>query len=434
MKRKTDHQPDRQERLYPEKVVEQTRTNLVLAARGVIDLLRANPTRPKGMDYFDKVVLGLYQEDADLSTGKNREKLIGTFCLSTPEELIYAAGAVPVRLSAGIHATTPMGEDYLPVLSCPIVKSTVGLFHLELLSIYKRCKLVIIPTTCDWMKKIGEILRNHIPVWTLEVPQVRERESARRHWVEEVYGLKREIERFTGSKITKNRLREAIRLIQRAQLEFRRLYRIRMTETPVISGSDAMLIMNAYFYDEVDRWTAAMSRLNDELEERLRERVAVCPKNVPRIMLTGSPIIFPNWKLPHMIEEAGGIIVCDDLCSSNRYIYDPIAIDESTMPDMMIAIAERYLLPCTCPRFSPNNDRIERILQMVEDFRVTGVIYHVLRGCHLYDFEERHIHEILQEKGIPQIKIETDYSLEDRGQVQTRIEAFLEILQGKESW
>lgn len=353
MRRKNSYQPDKQERLCPEKMVEQTRINLTLAAREVIDLLRANPTRPKGMDYFDEVIGSLYQEDGDLKIGESPEKLIGTFCLPTPEELIYAAGAVPVRLSAGVHATTVIGDDYLPVLSCPIVKSTVGLSYLKLL-LYKRCNLVIIPTTCDWMKKLGEIMRDHIPVWTLEVPQVKERESARRHWVEEVYELKREIERFTGNKITKTRLQEAIRLIQRAQLEFRRLYRIRMMDTPVISGSDAMLIMNAYFYNRVDRWTAAMNRLNDELEERLREKVSVCPKDAPRIMLTGSPIIFPNWKLPHMIEEAGGIIVCDDLCSSNRYIYDPIAIDEPTMADMMSAIAERDTsCPVPVPAFPP---------------------------------------------------------------------------------
>lgn len=184
-------------------------------------------------------------------------------------------------------------------------------------------------------------------------------------------------------------------------------------------------------YDEAPSWTAALGHLNDALEKRVAEKVRVTPKTAPRILLTGSPVVFPNWKIPQLIEETGGALVCDELCTSNRYLGDMVALDEMMTGDILHSLADRYLQPCTCPVFSSTIDRREKLLQMIIDYRIEGVVHHILKGCHPYDAELGVIEKELNNKGVSQLKIETDYNPEDTEQIRTRMEAFIETLKGR---
>jgi benzoyl-CoA reductase/2-hydroxyglutaryl-CoA dehydratase subunit BcrC/BadD/HgdB len=200
----------------------------------------------------------------------------------------------------------------------------------------------------------------------------------------------------------------------------------------VIHGRDALEVLNAYFYEEVEPWTDALAKLNDELEQRIRHNNHVAKPNAARLMLTGSPMVFPNWKIPTIIEELGAVLVADEFCTSGRFLSDMVSVDEGTLSDMLHAIADRYMLPCSCPTFTNTTERRDRILQLVEDYQVEGVIYHVLKGCHPFDIEMKAIETMLQDKGIPMLKVETDYAPQDTEQLRTRIEAFTETLKGRE--
>jgi len=106
-------------------------------------------------------------------------------------------------------------------------------------------------------------------------------------------------------------------------------------------------------------------------------------------------------------------------------------VSEKNLNNQVTAIASRYLAPCVCPSFSPNGDRLEKINQTVSEFDVDGVLYHVLKGCVIYDFEVHRVENILKQDKIPLLRIETDYNPEDIEQIRTRIEAFIEILKSK---
>jgi len=293
--------------------------------------------------------------------------------------------------------------------------------------------VVIVPTTCDAKRKMGEELRGLTEVWMLEVPHVKETEGARRQWLEQLYALKKNIEkltgkRFRGGKIRWKELDDAIKTVGRAQYQARRLYEIGKSSPPVVLGREAMLAINAYSFDTASSWTEAMARLNDELETRCQKGRSVCSERAPRILIAGSPPIFPNWKIPCLLEEMGAVIVADESCMGSRYLYDPIGITEKSITDMMVGIAARYLMPCVCPSFAPNEDRLYRLLQMAEEFNIDGIIYHVLKGCVIYDFELIRVEKIMKEKNIPVLRVETDYSPEDIEQLRTRVEAFVEML------
>jgi benzoyl-CoA reductase/2-hydroxyglutaryl-CoA dehydratase subunit BcrC/BadD/HgdB len=141
--------------------------------------------------------------------------------------------------------------------------------------------------------------------------------------------------------------------------------------------------------------------------------------------------MWPNFKIPQLVEESGGVIVADELCSGTRWLYDPIGVDEWVWDDMLKAVAERYLQPSVCPCFTPNDPRVGRIQQMIEDFRVEGVVYHVLRGCHIYNVESTRIKAAAEDMGVPMLIVETEYSQEDTEQLRTRVEAFLMLVRAR---
>ncbi|MCP4043377.1 MAG: 2-hydroxyacyl-CoA dehydratase [Gammaproteobacteria bacterium] len=414
-----------------ERLANKVRINLAMSVREIFDQIGEESHRPENMAHFDRIFETFEHGGEGTVQPRKGEKVIGTYCLFVPEELIYAVGARPVRLCSGAYESVEIGEDYLPEVACPMVKSEIGFSALPVLSFFHQCELVVMPASCDWKVKMAETLREFVPVHMMDMPRVKEEESSRTFWLEEVKRFAKRLEKVTGVRITRRRLKQAIGMIQRAQVEFHRFHRIRKAVPPVISGRDALEVMNAYFYDHAEDWTEAVSRLNDELEERISNRTQVAQAGAARIMLTGSPMVFPNWKVPTIIEELDGVLVADEFCTSNRYLNDMVAMDEGTLSNMVHAIADRYLLPSTCPIFSNSIDRKDRLLQLIDDYQVEGVIYHILKGCHPYDVETKVIEKLMEKKGIPMLKIETDYSPQDVEQLRTRIEAFQETLKGR---
>ncbi|MBE0616796.1 MAG: 2-hydroxyacyl-CoA dehydratase, partial [Proteobacteria bacterium] len=99
--------------------------------------------------------------------------------------------------------------------------------------------------------------------------------------------------------------------------------------------------------------------------------------------------------------------------------------------DMVPAVADRCLKPCTCPFFSPNGDRVRKLAALVERFAANGVVYQAFAGCHLYEMERTPVAKALEERGVPMLYVETDYSPEDVGQLSTRVEAFVESLRAR---
>lgn len=406
------------------------------SSEAVLRALENQPDRPERLDYFIELMRSVFVEDAParrLEGAAKLPKVVGIYCVMAPEELIYAAGAVPLRLSGGCHEGSCAGDELAPRDACPVVKASLGCTALGAPSLYGMCDLVVVPTTCDAKRKMGEELARYQNVRMLEVPHGKESEGARRQWLEQLFGFKRELEQLTGNRITRKRLAEALTTVGRAQLQARRLYQLRQAAVPPIRGSEAALALHAFAYDRAEPWTEAMTALNDELAQRRRQERAPCDARAPRIMLAGAPSVFPNWKLPILIEEMGGALVSDESCLGDRYLYDPVGAVETTMEDMMTALAARYLMPCTCPSFSPNEDRLFRLAQTVEDFRIDGVLYHVLKGCVIYDFELQRVERRMAELGVPVLRVETDYNPEDIEQLRTRVEAFVEMLREKQT-
>ena len=396
---------------------------------------KTSKNRPEAMQYFDEIANFFGQREKEIQAAKeNGKKVIGYFCMFAPQELILAADAIPVRVNSGWYDTAKLGDRIVPVEVCPIIRSTIGAKMIGLSPYLELSDALISVLTCDGMTKLGEIISDYKPVWAMPLPRVKDSAQSMHFWSEEINTVKGQIEELTGTKITGKKLRSAIELVQKATKAFRRLQELRKGP-PVIMGRDAMLVNQTFMWDDIKRWTEKTEALCDELEKRARQKIWACSPDTPRVMVTGTPMIWPdNWKLPTLVEEATsqGVLVADELCSSERILYDPVGIDEWTMDDMLKAIAERYLMASTCPCFTSkdgNEDRINWLLNKVKEWKINGVIYYVVRGCMLYAMEYTRIKRVLDRINVPVYYLDTEYTREDVGQMKTRVEAFLEMLQ-----
>jgi benzoyl-CoA reductase/2-hydroxyglutaryl-CoA dehydratase subunit BcrC/BadD/HgdB len=388
------------------------------------------PDSPDAMKYFYDLFARVYSKTPLLSN--NDKPMIAFMCVQVPGELIQAAGAVGVRLCSGFHAYDQVGADFMPSKSCPVVKATLGMLYVHKELFADTLKTIIIPTTCDQKKKAGELLRTMgFEVITLEMPSCKDSNASRFYWQESIKQLTLDLQKITNHKITSKGVKRAINLTGRASAVFRRLYELRSENPALFLGKDAFLVSNAYFFDDPENWIKAVSKLVEELQHRKENGFRTGSKNSPRLLFTGSAPIFPNLKVPLLVEQSGAIIVADEVCSSQRLLYDSPTYDEGNLNDLIPAIADRYLKPCTCPCLSNNHDRLRKLKEMAELFKVDGIIYQTLSGCLPYDMEQQQVYSIMNEKNIPMLSLETDYSPEDLGQLSTRIEAFIESIKAK---
>ena len=144
-------------------------------------------------------------------------------------------------------------------------------------------------------------------------------------------------------------------------------------------------------------------------------------------MISGCPMAVPKWKLPWIIETSGAVIVGEESCVGERGTRNLTDDTGNTLDELMEAIADRYF-KIDCAIFTPNPDRLNHIKEMYEEYRADGVIHYGLQFCQPYLMEAIPVEKALEEKNIPCLRIETDYSMEDVGQLKTRVEAFVEML------
>lgn len=390
--------------------------------------------RPEGMKYFDWFMSEIQgQRIAEINKLRAQKKpAIGTFCIFVPEEIIVGAGGACFGLCGGSPATIADAETELPRNICPLIKSAHG-FKLQRTCAYTQSSDFIYgETTCEAKKKTWEILDKHHPVHVMNIPHMK-REKDLKMWKEEIVEFKEHIQEVAGRELSLEEMIEGTKTINAKREAMKRLDDLRGLNPDVvpISGKDALFINQMGFLDNPKRYTQKVNELCDELEKRVEEKVSVFEEDTPRLMVLGTPIAPPNWKLHTAVESSGGAIINEESCIGHRYFKDSVDLEKiETEDDLMGELMKRYsAVDCAC--FTPNTPRIDKILQMYKDRQADGVIYYTLSFCHTYNVESHLVTEALEEAGIPCLVIESDYSSEDAGQIKTRVEAFLESISFK---
>ena len=352
--------------------------------------------------------------------------LVGTYCTFMPQEIPMAAGAVVVSLCSTSDETIEEAEKDLPRNLCPLIKSSYGFGKTDKCPYFYFSGLVVGETTCDGKKKAYEFFATQKNMYVMDIPNVHD-ESTLVTWKAEVKKLAAKIEEECGVKITPERLKAAIHAVNEKRRALQRLAATRAADPAPISGLDSLLTVQAAFMDDTPRLTGAINEMAAECEERAANGEGVAPKGTKRILYTGTPMAVPNWKLFNLIEKAGGVVVGEESCTGSRYYKDLVDESGETVDEMLDAIAERYF-KINCAVFTPNDQRMKDIVQMAKDLHADGIVDVALQFCTLYEMESFAVEKAAEEAGIPFMHITTDYAGEDAGQLQTRIEAFLETI------
>lgn len=401
---------------------------LKVLGQAYADIYLTQPNRPQAMGYLDFVlseIHGLRIEEL-LAAKQAGRRVIGTFCTYVPEEVIRAADGICVGLCAGGDIGIEQAERYLPRNTCALIKSFVGFKLAGVCPYVEACDLVIGETTCDGKKKAYEIFGEFVNTFVIETPQMRSA-ADRALWRAEIGRLTEKIEDLAGRKITFEKLREATRVVNAKRRALHRLNALRRADPAPISGRDALLINQVQFFDDPVRLTAQINALCDELEQRVAGKQGIAPAGTPRLLVSGCPMAAPNWKVPFLVEKNGAVIVGEESCVGERGTRNLVNEEATTRDELLDRIAERYLkIDCAC--FTPNTDRQDHIAQMARDYRADGVIDYGLQFCTPYAMESFGVRQRLQKEGFPVLKLETDYSMQDAPQLETRIQAFLEML------
>ena len=403
---------------------------LDVLANAYKDIYLAQTNRPETMSYFDFVlseVHGLRVKELIDEKASGR-KIIGSYCVFVPEELVLAANGTLIGLCSGADFATEKVEQLLPRNTCALIKSAFGFKLGKICPYLEVADMVVGENTCDGKKKayesFGKLVNN---LYIMDLPQMKN-DNGKAYLKSEYIRFKEDVEKLTGVTITAEKLKESITVVNAKRKALHRLASLRKASPAPISGLDALLANQLSFFDNPDRFTNSVNKICDELEKRVANDEGAFSKKTPRVLISGCPMAAPNWKLPMIVETSGAVIVGEESCVGERGMRNLTDEKGESIEEMMDAIVDRYF-QIDCAIFTPNGSRIEHIEQMVEDYQADGVIHYGLQFCQPYLMEAIPVEKALEEKNIPCLRIETDYSLEDVGQLKTRVEAFIELLQ-----
>lgn len=353
------------------------------------------------------------------------KKVVGTYCVFTPWELIIAAGAVPISLCGMSEEPIQEAERHLPRNLCPLIKSSYGFAITDKCPYFYFSDMLIGETTCDGKKKMYEYLGEMKPMHVMQLPNTSKGEDAFHLWMREMYRLKERLESEFDVEIKDEDLKAAIKLRNRERTALREFYELGKLNPPPISGLEMLKVLyGASFKMDKEEQIRDLNKITLELIANHENGITKVSKDAKRILITGCPIGGATEKVVKLIEENGGVVVCFENCSGVKGNY--VLVDEEKEP--MEALTEKYLsVPCSC--MSPNNDRLKLISTLIDEYKADGVIDVILQACHTYNVESYSVKKhVTGNNGIPYLSLETDYSQTDVEQLKTRIAAFIEML------
>lgn len=355
--------------------------------------------------------------------GKN---ICGAFCQYTPAEIIYAAGLYQVGLCGRSAAPLKTAETRLPANLCPLIKASYGHALEESCPYAFFSDIVVGETTCDGKKKMYELLNEIKETHILHLPQGQDHPYAKGMWLSELEYLIKKLEDKFGVEITEEKLRKAAHDRNRLRKATLDMFELQMTCPPAMKGTELMHVrqMGTFTFD-LEEQIANLEAKVAQAKAAYEAGECPVPKTAKRILLTGCPSAGVIQKVGGAIEENGGVIVCFDDCGGERTCR--LTVDENA-ENILEAIGERYLA-INCSVMTPNTERMENTKKMIEKYKVDGVVEVVLQACHTFNVEAALMNRAVEDElGVPYMKLETDYSTTDSGQIETRIAAFIEML------
>lgn len=358
---------------------------------------------------------------------KKREagaKVVGAYCSYAPVEVIWAMGGVPAVLCAFSNAPIAKAEETLPANLCPLIKSSFGFIELKTCPFFELTDAVVGETTCDGKKKMFELIDQHRPLYVMDLPQCPTNEGAVTYWRHSVNGFKNFLEEKFDTTITSDALEESIKDCNTKNRLVEKIFAFGACRPSVITWQEMYEVSTYAMVSNGAETVAKLQEIIAMLTARKEQQLFSSKKNAKRVLITGCPIGGDVLKVLKLVDEEGAVIVGLDSCTGLKPYVG--AIEEGS-GDPLMAIARRYLqIPCAC--MTPNTGRFDVLKKQVESLKPDLVIDLVLQSCHTYNVEAVKVESYVRgDLGTNYLKIVTDFSQQDLGQLKTRIAAAVEM-------
>lgn len=348
--------------------------------------------------------------------------LIGVYCTFFPTEIATAMDIHTVSLCAFSNETISDAELDLPVNLCPLIKSSYGFAKTQKCPYFYFADVVIGETTCDGKKKMYEYLSEFKEVYVMELPNCCS-ENGRQLWIAEIKRLKTFLENRFERTLSEEALWKCIYEKNDERIAMNRFSHLMSLDPPPMKSSELYHVLygSSYEFDKMN----FREKIDALIQKIMADYQPDALQRKPRILITGCPVGGDTEKVIEAVENNHGVVVAFENCGGAK----PLAtLTDTANPDPYEALADKYLsIGCSC--LSPNPNRFHLLDAMIDEYKVDGVIEMILHACHTYSVESKAVQRFcIEKKSIPYLSVETDYSRSDIGQLNTRIGAFIEML------
>jgi benzoyl-CoA reductase/2-hydroxyglutaryl-CoA dehydratase subunit BcrC/BadD/HgdB len=355
---------------------------------------------------------------------ENGAKVVGAYCSYAPVELIWAMGGVPAILCAFSNTPIAKAEETLPANLCPLIKSSFGFIELKTCPFFELTDAVVGETTCDGKKKMFELIEKHRPLYVMDLPQCPANDGAVEYWKYSVAGFKKFLETEFSTTITDNALEESIQASNAKNSLVEEIFAFGAHKPSVITWQEMYDVATYAMVSNGSETVAKLREIIATLTERREKGIFTSTEDAKRVLITGCPVGGDVLKVLKLVDEEGATIVGLDSCTGLKPYVGRI---EEGSGDPLLAIAKRYLeIPCAC--MTPNTGRTDTLKKQVALLKPDLVIDLVLQACHTYNVEAVKTESFVRnDLGTNYLKVVTDFSAQDLGQLKTRIGAALEM-------
>jgi len=350
-------------------------------------------------------------------------KVIGYFYTGVPEELIIAAGCLPLMVTGNPELTTELGDKFMEDYFCPFVRSV---YNLLLMGRYDFLDLLIFPHTNDSIKRTYYYLWNqrrkdpNLPVPPITIFDVLHTKKyiANEYVRGRMAALKQKLEELTGREISDDALRNAVDLCNETRSLLQKVKDLRRADPPRISGVEALQIIGSAFFMPKEEHNRLLREFIDNAE-------SLNASNGVRIYVSGT--ILDNTQLYELIESCGATVVSEDVCTGNRYADNPV----DTSIDLLDGLTDRYHTYSHEGRMHPLDDLVQYMVRGVQESKAQGVIFNYLQWDDSHGWNYPGQRDALKKIGVPSIAFEMQgYKIANTEQLRTRIETFVEMIRG----
>ena len=350
------------------------------------------------------------------------KKVIGVLPYYAPVELVVAAGMVPMGIWGSNSKTISMAKEYCATFYC-----TIAQLALEMLLDGTLDDLdgIITPTICDTLRPMSQNFRvameGKLPCIFLAHPQQRKPAFGLQFTMDQYQHIKTELEKISGSAITDEALRNAIKVYNRSRAARREFVKLAGQHPDVVSAVNRSAVLRSAWFMLKDEHTAKLEALNEELK-----KLPECNWKGKKVLTSG--IICDNPKLLQIFDDNQIAIVADDVAHESR----PIRVDAAETGDPMMALAQQFADQdydiLLYDEHSNQNRRADFVVKQIKDSGAQGLVLFMQQFCDPEEMEYPYLKKALDEAGIPHIKLGVDQQMRDFGQASTAIQAFADVL------